>query len=136
MSSKRRLRLLPGFGLSLGYTFTYLSLIVLIPLAAVFIKTSSLGLEQFVHQARHEREIGNLGLREHGLDDLAAGLGRPPVAPVRPPGRSVSLVARLVAHGCLIRKCAAARLNRCFAHVGSYSEWGRTGVVFAGPVAY
>jgi len=38
---------LPGFGLNLGYTFTYLSLIVLVPLAAVFIKTSSLGFEKF-----------------------------------------------------------------------------------------
>jgi sulfate transport system permease protein len=47
MAASRRLRVLPGFGLSLGYTFTYLSLIVLVPLAAVFIKTSSLGLEQF-----------------------------------------------------------------------------------------
>ena len=40
-------RVLPGFGLSLGYTLVYLSLIVLIPLAAVFIKASSLSLEQF-----------------------------------------------------------------------------------------
>lgn len=38
---------LPGFGLSLGYTLVYLSLIVLIPLAAVFVKSSSLGFEQF-----------------------------------------------------------------------------------------
>ncbi|HEY8095605.1 MAG TPA: sulfate ABC transporter permease subunit CysT, partial [Methylobacter sp.] len=29
---------LPGFNLSLGYTILYLSLIVLIPLAAAFIK--------------------------------------------------------------------------------------------------
>ena len=29
-------RVLPGFGLSLGVTITYLSLIVLIPLSAVF----------------------------------------------------------------------------------------------------
>ena len=40
-------RVLPGFGLSLGYTLVYLSLIVLIPLAAVFIKASSLSLAQF-----------------------------------------------------------------------------------------
>ena len=38
---------LPGFNLSLGYTLTWLSLIVLIPLAAVFIKTAELTLEQF-----------------------------------------------------------------------------------------
>lgn len=34
---------LPGFGLSLGYTVFYLSLIVLIPLAAMILKSTSLG---------------------------------------------------------------------------------------------
>jgi sulfate transport system permease protein len=38
---------LPGFNLSLGYTIFYLSLIVLIPLSAAFIKTSTLGLHEF-----------------------------------------------------------------------------------------
>ena len=42
----RRLRrgrvVLPGFGLSLGFTIVYLSLIVLIPLSAAFIKTAQL----------------------------------------------------------------------------------------------
>ena len=38
---------LPGFGLTLGYTLLYLSLIVLIPLAALFLKTSSLTWAQF-----------------------------------------------------------------------------------------
>ena len=40
--------ILPGFGLSLGYTLLYLSLIVLIPLAAVFISAATLTWEQFV----------------------------------------------------------------------------------------
>ena len=40
-------RVLPGFGLSLGVTVTYLSLIVLIPLSAVFFKTSTMGWERF-----------------------------------------------------------------------------------------
>jgi len=34
---------MPGFGLSLGFTIFYLSLIVLIPLAGVFLKTADLG---------------------------------------------------------------------------------------------
>ena len=38
---------LPGFNLSLGYTLTWLSLIVLIPLSAVFIKSAELTLEEF-----------------------------------------------------------------------------------------
>jgi len=36
-------RVLPGFGLSLGFTITYLSLIILIPLAALFLKAGGLG---------------------------------------------------------------------------------------------
>ena len=40
-------KVLPGFNLTLGFTIAYLSLIVLIPLSAVFIKTASLSLEQF-----------------------------------------------------------------------------------------
>jgi sulfate/thiosulfate transport system permease protein len=38
---------LPGFGLSLGYTLVYLSLIVLIPLAAVFLRTTELSFSEF-----------------------------------------------------------------------------------------
>jgi sulfate transport system permease protein len=44
--SKRR-HILPGFGLTMGYTLLYLGLVVLMPLAAVFIKTSSLTWAQF-----------------------------------------------------------------------------------------
>ena len=36
---------LPGFGLTLGYTLAYLSLLVLIPLAGVFVKAAGLGLD-------------------------------------------------------------------------------------------
>ncbi|MGQ0442665.1 MAG: sulfate ABC transporter permease subunit CysT [Methylophilaceae bacterium] len=39
--------ILPGFGLSLGYTLLYISLIVLIPLSAAFIKSTELGLPGF-----------------------------------------------------------------------------------------
>lgn len=38
---------LPGFGLTLGYTLVYLTLIVLIPLAALFLKTQSGGWAHF-----------------------------------------------------------------------------------------
>jgi sulfate transport system permease protein len=38
---------LPGFGLTMGYTLLYLSLIVLIPLAALGLKTATLTWEQF-----------------------------------------------------------------------------------------
>ncbi|HME71985.1 MAG TPA: sulfate ABC transporter permease subunit CysT, partial [Myxococcota bacterium] len=39
---------LPGFGLTLGFTLTYLALIVLIPLAGLFVKTATLTWGQFV----------------------------------------------------------------------------------------
>src|SRR5690606_23057447 len=39
---------IPGFGLTMGFTLTYLSLIVLIPLSAVFIKASGLGWDGFL----------------------------------------------------------------------------------------
>jgi sulfate transport system permease protein len=42
-----RSRVLPGFGLTLGYTLTYLGLVVLIPLSALAFKTFSLTWPQF-----------------------------------------------------------------------------------------
>lgn len=44
---QRKIRVLPGFKLTLGFTLFYLSLIVLIPLSAVFWKTSSLTWPEF-----------------------------------------------------------------------------------------
>jgi len=46
MTLKQR-SVLPGFGLSLGYTLLYLSLLVLIPLSTLFFKTASVGWEHF-----------------------------------------------------------------------------------------
>jgi sulfate transport system permease protein len=46
MTAKKN-RVLPGFKLTLGFTLFYLGLIVLIPLAAVFWKTSTLSWQQF-----------------------------------------------------------------------------------------
>lgn len=40
-------RILPGFGLTMGITITYLGLLVLIPLSAVFIRSSGMGWEAF-----------------------------------------------------------------------------------------
>ena len=46
MAQKKR-RALPGFGLSLGYAVTYLSLLVLIPLGACIVRASSLTWDEF-----------------------------------------------------------------------------------------
>jgi len=43
LPTPRRRRVIPGFGLSLGYTLFWLGLIVLIPLAGVFLKSAGLG---------------------------------------------------------------------------------------------
>src|SRR5438067_12238330 len=46
MSTVNR-KILPGFHASLGFALIYLTLLVLIPLAACFIKTLSLGFGEF-----------------------------------------------------------------------------------------
>lgn len=43
----KRHSVLPGFGLTVGYTLLYLSLIVLLPLSTLAFKSSSLGFEAF-----------------------------------------------------------------------------------------
>jgi sulfate transport system permease protein len=45
----KKIRVLPGFRLTLGFTLFYLSLIVLIPLTAVFWKTTELTWPEFWH---------------------------------------------------------------------------------------
>jgi sulfate transport system permease protein len=48
---------IPGFGLTLGYTVVYLSLIVLIPLAALFIKSATLSPAQIIKIATSHRTL-------------------------------------------------------------------------------
>ncbi len=45
---RRQSHVLPGFGLTLGFTITYLTLLVLIPLAGLFLYTTKLSWQQFV----------------------------------------------------------------------------------------
>lgn len=49
MSLSRQRRVLPGFRLTLGFTLFYLGLIVLVPIAATFAKTSTLTWAHFWH---------------------------------------------------------------------------------------
>src|SRR5947208_2830449 len=53
----RRESVIPGFGPTLGFTLTYLSLIVLIPLAALFLKTATLSWEQLLAQVTAPRVL-------------------------------------------------------------------------------
>src|SRR5258708_21935422 len=43
----KRRRVVPGFELTLGYTLSYLSVIVLIPLSTLFLKSATLGASGF-----------------------------------------------------------------------------------------
>lgn len=63
MSRYRKERsVLPGFGLSLGFTLFYLGLIVLIPLSAAFIKTAGMSWADFVAAVWSPRVIASYRL--------------------------------------------------------------------------
>jgi sulfate transport system permease protein len=51
---------IPGFGLTFGYTLTYLSLIVLIPIIGLFLKAGTTPWEQIVRIATSERTLNAL----------------------------------------------------------------------------
>lgn len=58
----QRSRVLPGFGLSLGFTLAYVSLVVLIPLSAVFIKSLGIGWDGLWEILTSERILKSLQL--------------------------------------------------------------------------
>jgi sulfate/thiosulfate transport system permease protein len=55
-------RVIPGFGISLGFTLFYLALIVLIPLSAVFLKTFTLSWDAFWSAVSSERVLASYRL--------------------------------------------------------------------------
>lgn len=71
--SFRRQSILPGFGLSLGYAVAYLSLIVLIPLAALVLRSTSLGLSGILASASEPRVFSALRV-SFGLSLAAAAI--------------------------------------------------------------
>jgi sulfate/thiosulfate transport system permease protein len=64
---------LPGFGLTVGYTIFYLSVIVLIPLAAMFLKAAGLGWEGFVSAVTAPRVLASYRLT-FGASLIAASI--------------------------------------------------------------
>jgi len=64
-------RVLPGFNITLGFTLFYLSLIVLVPLSALFFKTFTLTLEQFWAAVSSPRVVASYQLT-FGASFLAA----------------------------------------------------------------
>jgi sulfate/thiosulfate transport system permease protein len=67
----RRPSVIPGFGLTLGFAITYLSLIVLIPIAALVLRTTVLSWEQFWAIATNDRVLAALRV-SFGASLLAA----------------------------------------------------------------
>ncbi len=57
--ARRPRRVIPGFGLSMGITLSYLALFVLIPVAALVAKASSMSLETFVHTVTSARALAS-----------------------------------------------------------------------------
>ena len=66
-------RVLPGFGLSLGVTLVYLSLLILLPLSGLVFKASSLDLQQFWAIASGERALASYRVT-FGASLLAASI--------------------------------------------------------------
>lgn len=62
LTARRSRPVLPGFGLSLGFSLAYLSLLVLLPLAALVLKSTGLSFEQFVALAFSPRVVAALQL--------------------------------------------------------------------------
>lgn len=66
-------RVLPGLGLSLGTTLAYLGLLVLVPLAACFVRASELGVNEFLAAAWSPRARAAYALT-FGISLLAAAI--------------------------------------------------------------
>src|SRR5262245_13840048 len=62
MSVRRRKSALPGFGLALGFTLTYLGLVVLLPLSTIFVKSSGLGWHAFWEAVTSPRVLASYRL--------------------------------------------------------------------------
>jgi sulfate/thiosulfate transport system permease protein len=67
----RQPSVIPGFGMALGLTVTYLSLIVLIPLGAMFLRTATLTWPEFWQIASDPRTVAALRL-SFGAASIAA----------------------------------------------------------------
>jgi sulfate/thiosulfate transport system permease protein len=62
VSNRTRNAVIPGFGLTMGITLTWLSLLVLIPLAGLFLKSATIGWDQFWATVSNDRVVASLRL--------------------------------------------------------------------------
>ena len=70
---RRKVSVLPGFNLTLGYTLVYLSIIVLLPLAAVFLRTTELSFAEFWEVVTAPRVVASYKL-SFGTSLIAAAI--------------------------------------------------------------
>ena len=70
---RRHFSVLPGFGMTMGFTLTYVSLLVLIPLSVTFIRSAELGPEKFWQVVTAPRVLASLRL-SFGASLLAAAI--------------------------------------------------------------
>ena len=73
MAATKTFRVLPGFNLTLGYTLGYLSLLILIPLSAVFLKTFEMDWGRFVEVVTAPQVVATYKL-SFGASLLAAAI--------------------------------------------------------------
>ncbi|PKO87267.1 MAG: sulfate ABC transporter permease subunit CysT [Betaproteobacteria bacterium HGW-Betaproteobacteria-10] len=73
MSTAKTFRVLPGFNLTLGYTLGYMSLLILIPLSAVFLKTFEMTWDQFISVVTAPQVVATYKL-SFGASLLAASI--------------------------------------------------------------
>jgi sulfate transport system permease protein len=73
MGPKKSRGVLPGFGLTMGYTIFYLCLIVLLPLSTIFLKTASMTWDEFTAAVTSPRALAAYKL-SFGASLVAASL--------------------------------------------------------------
>jgi sulfate transport system permease protein len=66
-------RVMPGFGLTMGYTLAYLGLVALIPLSTILLKTAGMGYARFWHVVLSPRVIAAFEL-SIGASIIAAAI--------------------------------------------------------------
>ncbi len=71
--SDKKFNPLPGFGLTMGYTLLYLSVLILIPLAGLFLRAAQISPAEFWHLITNERALAAFRLT-FGASFLAASI--------------------------------------------------------------
>jgi len=70
---RRRPRVIPGFGLTMGITMSYLGLIVLLPLSVLFFKSLGISAQEFLRMVASERTLAAFKL-SFGTSIIAASV--------------------------------------------------------------